>query len=406
MDQRKKVLIALGGIAVVALIVWFVRADRTARTETQTILLTDDGRDATLVDYTPQQLTVGKESGRSVLSGRICDAWNKRPIAVMYTGDAGARKYFTGLSSAEIVVEMPHRATHGGTRVMGIFQCDAPEIVGPMRSGRVDFLGVANAFDAIFVPWGGSSIVKNLLSQKVNDHIDCNDEVPPGGGDACFRRSRVPGGPVSAMDRASANVKKLIARAHELGYREQTQFSALQFQTDIPRSQRPEYGHLKIYFEKPFRVEYYYDPETNSYKRFFNKQPDKDLATQMQYAPKNVVVLSAKKSPFSTTETYAAKGLRNPWDGIDDTHRKNDSGQYPNMELGDPWFDVQRSGTARYYMNGREIIGTWTRERRIGAPFEFLDENGKPIHFVEGQIWIEVPESNRKIRYRSTKSEE
>ncbi len=400
LDTKKRIALAVVAIAVLIVAVVALRSRGGAET-VQTLDLTDDGRDVNLVAYDVQEIVAG--DGRSVLSGRECANWNKRPFAIMYTGDAGARKWFANLSKAEIVVEMPHRATHGGTRIMGIFQCETPEIVGPMRSGRVDFLGLANAFDAIFVPWGGSSVMKNLLKSGVNDHIDCNGEVPPSGGAACFRRA---GGPPSKMDKASSSIPKLIAVARQQGYRSETSFNALKFQTDVPRSKRPAYGLLKIYFEKPFRVWWQYDPETNSYVRFFNKQPDKDYATGEQYRAKNIVVIMAKKSAFATSEDYVGKGLRDAWAGVDAAHRRNDDGQYPNMELGDPWFDVQRSGEARYYMNGREIIGTWKRERRNGAPMQFLDAQGQPIHFVEGQIWIEVPESNRKVRYFDTKKDE
>ncbi len=395
MSTNQKVGTGIILLVVIILGFIFLGGDDSRRAK-ETIVLTEDGRDANLLDYEPQ--VIAQEDGRSPLSGRVCDAWNKRPFAVMYTGDASARKWFTNLSKAEIVVEMPHRSIHGGTRVMGIFQCETPDIVGPMRSGRVDFLGLANAFDAIFVPWGGSSVMKNLLAKGVNDHIDCNGEVAPGGGDACFRRS---GGPSSRMDKASSSVPKLIEVAQKQGYRNTTKFDGLRFQTDIPRSQRPEYGRIKVYFEKPFRVEFEYDPETNSYKRFFNKKIDKDYATGQQYEAKNVVVILAKKNGFSTDEDYIGKGLRDPWDGVDKVHRKNDSGQYPNMELGDPWFDVQRSGKAYYYMNGREIVGMWKRERALDAPMQFLDDQGNPIHFVEGSIWIEVPESNRRVKYKT-----
>ncbi len=403
MSKNQKIGIGVAACLVVLLAGWFFVGRGGDHKTREVIELTEDGRDANLLDYEPDVIESGKEQGRSPLSGRVCDAWDKRPFAIMYSGDAGARKWFSGLSQADIVVEMPHRATHGGTRVMGIFQCNAPTIVGPMRSGRTDFLGLANAFDAIFVPWGGSSIVKNLLKKGVNDHIDCNGEVAPAGGDACFRRKD---GPPSKMDKASSSVPKLIARARELGYRNTTQFNALKFQTDIPLSKRPDHAYVKIYFEKPFRVIFEYDKATNTYKRYFNKQPDKDYATGEQYAAKNVVVILTKKSAFSTSEDYVGKGLVDPWNGVDEVHRKNDNGQYPNMELGDPWFDINRSGEARFYMNGREIVGTWRRERKLGAPMEFFDKNGKPIHFVEGQTWIEIAESNRKVRYKVEPLEE
>lgn len=386
----KKVILLL--VAAALVVGGWYAYDHMQREKREALKLTKDGKDAGM-DYTPQ---IVEGPGRSPLSGRTCDAWQRRPMAVMYTGDSGTRQWMANTSKAEIMVEMPHRSVHGGTRLMGIFQCDAPDVVGPMRSGRTDFLSVAGAYDAIFAPWGGSSIMKNLLKQGVNDHIDCNGEVAPDGGDACFRRSD---GPKSTMDKASANVQKLYARADSLGYRKETRFNGQRFQTDIAMAQRPEVGSLKIDFERPFRVVYQYDKPTNTYKRYFNKEPDIDYATGQQVAPKNVIVIKSKKNIFSTKEDYVGRGLKDPWDGIDEEHRKNDSEQYPNMELGDPWFDTEYSGEARIYMNGREIVGTWSREKGLDKPFTFKDGQGSPIALVEGQTWIEVPEKNRLVRW-------
>ena len=397
-DRKKAIVISvLAGSILTALLIWALAPD--SGRQVRQISLTEDGRDASL-QKEEEKLPPTDFAGRSTLSGRDCPNGQRRPLAVMYSGDPNIRDHFTHLSKADIVVEMPHRATHGGTRIMALFQCESPEAVGPLRSGRVDFINFAAAFDAIFVPWGGSGVAKSLLKRKVIDVIDCNGEVPPAGGArACFRRTDNGFDRVSKMNRAAASVPELLARAEEVGYRLTTSDRGLKRQADIPFSKRPEYGRIRIGFEGSYRVDYYYDRTDNSYKRFFNKKPDIDYATGEQIKVKNVVVIPAKKEAFLTEENYQAKGLKDPWVGIDAQQLIRDNGQYPNFQLGDPWFDTVFEGPAFFYLNGREIKGKWKKQKRADAPFEFYAADGSPIYFVEGSIWIEIPERNRKVRY-------
>ena len=111
-----------------------------------------------------------KPENASPITGLACDNYNKRPFAVMYSGDIETRPYFSNINKADFVVEMDHRSMHGGTRVMGVFQCETPAQVGPMRSGRVDFLTVADSVGAVFVTWGGDITLKSLLNKdRKND---------------------------------------------------------------------------------------------------------------------------------------------------------------------------------------------------------------------------------------------
>ncbi len=341
--------------------------------------------------YIPYDLPVNA----SKITGLECPNNNKRPFAVMYSGDQSARQYFANLSQADFVLEMPHRPMHGQPRIMGIFQCNTPEIVGPMRSGRIDNLSVADSFGAIFVPWGGSSVTKAFLQRKIVDHIDCNGEVPPSGGEACFRRE----GPMSQLEKASTSIPALISVAEAAGYDKESKMEGFNHQGDLSRKERPEYGKLVVKFQKPYRVTYEYDPETNDYKRFIFGKPDIDFETKKQYAPKNLIVIITKKEAWYSEKDYVSIGLEDPWKGVDMFHKKNDNGGYPNMQLGDPWFDTKFEGEAKIFMNGEYIKGTWKKDKGMGKGFKFYDKDGYEVHFVPGQIWMHVLGHDKHASY-------
>ncbi len=334
----------------------------------------------------------------SPITGQSCANYDKRPFAVMYSGDVETRPYFSNISKADMVVEMPHRAIHDGTRVMGVFGCNAPDQIGPMRSARVDFMNVANSVDAVFVLWGGDSVTKNLLNAKVMDSLTCADGGPVAGGGACYRKNTTEV-PLALEDRAFTSMPELIKEAATRGYANVNTFKGFLHQGDVPVAQRPAYGKLTVGFDKPFRVHYEYNPQTNSYDRLFNNKEEYDFVTKDRVSPKNVVVIETKKDAFYLSTDFVGQGLRNPWDGVDETHKRNDNGQYPNFQLGDPWFDTTFEGEAKFYMNGKEILGSWKKDKGDKQPFQFYDAHGKDLHFVPGQIWIEVVANGKTVKW-------
>ncbi|MDA3779977.1 MAG: DUF3048 domain-containing protein, partial [Bacteroidales bacterium] len=330
----------------------------------------------------------------SKITGLACNNYDKRAFAVMYSDIDHA--YSSGLTQADFVLEMPHRAVHDIPRIMGVFQCNTPEIVGPMRSGRTDHISVAGSLDAIFVPWGGSSVGKELLRKGVIDHIDCNGEVAPAGGSACFRRQ----GPMSHLSSASSSVPELIKVARENDYRSESQTPTFLHQGNLPIEKRPEHGKVRVKYNKDgYIAEYLYDKQTNSYKRYLFGDPSIDYESKEQHAPKNLITIITKKDAWLTDTNYVAQGLQDPWDGIDAQHRKNDNGGYPNMQLGDPWFDTKYEGEAEFFLNGQHIEGPWKKEKGIDKPFQYFDEKGEEIHFVPGQIWMHVLSHTGGVSY-------
>jgi len=342
-----------------------------------------------------------KADNASGITGLPCESGSPRSLAIMYSGDVETRPYFSGIADAGFVVEMDHRFTHGGTRVMGIFDCVQPAFVGPMRSGRVDFVNLAGAFDAIYVPWGGDSTSKSLLKKGSVDHIDCNGEVYPGGNQSsCFRRS-ANDVPLGLEDRAFSSAAALYQQAESLGYRMNSIFDGYEHQGDAQLQDRPSGGSLEINLAQGFDVQYSYNSDHNTYERSFSGRAEYDFQTRERVAPKNVILIKTSKDTFYANGNYVQNGLQNPWDGVTTADRQSASGAYPNFALGDPWFDTTFSGEAVFYMDGQEVLGSWSKERRSDAPFMFYHSSGREITFVPGQIWLHVIDTDRSFTWDS-----
>lgn len=361
-------LIFLVVLAVTISLVWFV-SSKSKNNRQGELIQVDNGNSS--------NQKVLNEGEVSPISGLACDNWNRRPIAVMQPADPSARPV-AGFSEADMVIEMPV-ITASITRLMGIYICGNPEEVGSMRSSRHDFIHLASGLDAIFVHWGGSSYAKDKLNEGVVDNINCNNDGGKSGGQCCFRKEGMSRG----VDSGYAKFDKLLECSEEFGYRMEGKFGGYPHQPDAPENERPEKGDLRVGFAGTFGVNYEYDKATNSYLRFWGGEEDYDRNTKKRHAPKNVVVLMAISEQIVAGD------------------------QYNNVQLGDPWYDQTDSGEAYYYMNGKEIKGTWKKNKsKIDSKLTFLDENSNEIKFVPGQIWVEILEPGQGLKWRVGGSEE
>ena len=331
----------------------------------------------------------------SPITGLACDNYNKRSFGVMYSGSNDARPYWKNLDKADFVLEMPHRM-HNEPRLMGVFQCYIPDAAGPMRSGRIDFMSVADSLGAIFVPWGKSIVTAAAMNKGLVDNIEVGNGTQSSDGTrAGFIDPNIH---FYSANAAFADLNGVIKIARDKGYSSENLFEGFKHQGELPKDKRPDYGEIDVKFDSSeHRVKYKYDKETNSYKRFYKGEPSIDLASGEQYAPKNVIGIVTKRDSWLAEKDYTAEGLMDPWDGVPADHIE--SNQYPNMQLGDPWYDTVFEGEAKFFMNGQEIKGIWKREKGKNKPFKFYDENGKEIYFVPGQIWMHVLPHGQKVGY-------
>lgn len=306
----------------------------------------------------------------SPISGLPCENWNRRPIAVMQPSDVTARPA-SGFSDADLVLEMPV-ITASITRLMGVYVCGNPEDVGSMRSARHDFVHIAKGLDAIFVHWGRSSIEKflEILNSGTIDDMNCNNDAGKSAGQYCYRKE----GMARGVDSGYAKFSKIIEGAKNFGYRMENKFVGYPHENEAPVDQRPNGGHLRVAFAGDYSTEYDYDKESNSYLRTWGGKADTDRNNGKRIAPKNIAVVFASSAQIE--------------------------GQYNNVQLGDPWFDSSDNGEAYYYMNGKEIKGSWKKDKaKAESKLYFYDESGKEIKFVPGQIWVEVLEPGQRLKW-------
>jgi len=310
----------------------------------------------------------------SPISGLACENWNRRAFAVMQPADATARPA-AGFYDADMVFEMPV-ITNSITRLMAVYICGNPDDVGSMRSARHDYVALAKGLDAIFVHWGGSHYAIDKLKEGVIDDMNCNNDGGKSAQQYCYRKAQT--GTMKGDDTGYAKFAELVKGANAFGYRMTSQFSGYPHQDEAALDQRPDGGHLRIAFAKPFDVSFDYDKNTNTYLRTWGGTADTDRNNEKRLAPKNIVVVVAESSQIVEGE------------------------QYNNVQIGDPWYDSSDSGTMTYYMNGKEYNGTWKKDKsKLDSKLFLYDQSGNEVKFVPGQIWVDVVEPTYGVRWTS-----
>jgi len=343
---------------------------------------------------------VFNEGEVSPISGLPCENWNRRPFAFMQPVDKQARPV-AGFSEAEMVFEMPNPAAGiFVTWLLGVYQCHVPDAVGARRRARHDYISVAKGLDAIFVGWGGSAFALKKLDDGAIDNIDCNGQGGTKAPQCCFRKERT--GPMRAEDTGFAKGADIVSCSEEFGYRMESEFEGYPHQPEASESDRPEGGHLRVGYPGIMEAEYDYDRSSNSYLRTWGGDPDVDRNNGERIAPKNIVVMTAENEQILAETDYVGRGVDDPWEGIEDekTGIGNISGRYNNLQMGDPWFDTTETGSARYFINGKEYRGSWKKSTEsLDSKLFFYDESGKEIRFVPGQIWVEVVIPSQKVEW-------
>lgn len=316
----------------------------------------------------------------SPISGISCDDWNRRPFAVMQPSDASTRP-LSGLSDADMVVEMP--AVYGSiTRLMAVYVCGNPEKIGSLRSSRHDYIPIAAGLEAIYVHWGGSHFALDKLKEGIIDNLNCNNDGGQSAGKYCYRETKeyliqdkaFPSIPVKSDDTGYSKFADLLQASKDFGYSLENKFVGYTHQNDATIDQRPTGGHLRVGYPQPFDEGFDYDKDSNSYLRTWGGVADLDRNNGKREAAKNVVVMIAEGAQMES--------------------------QYANFQVGDPWYDDTDSGTASFYMNGRETTGTWKKDKsKLDSKLTFYNLDGSEVKFVPGQIWVSIVDPGIGVKW-------
>ncbi len=317
--------------------------------------------------------------------------WEKRrPLAVMIENSTDARPQ-SGVSKADVVYETV--AEGGITRFMTVFYCNSlSDIqVGPVRSARTYFLDWLSEYDALYAHVGGANdanggpadALGQIITYKVKDLNQFNIGFPTFWRDY-QRLKKADGSPVATEHTMYSTTLKLWQVGEKRGWvnpddkgkKWETAFTPWKFKDGKASSGTT--NAIEVNFWEgynDYKVNWTYDAATNSYKRKNGGQDQMDLNNNKQLSPTNVVVQFQKESHAN------------------DGYEGNVHLLYANSGAkGAP------SGTALIFQNGQAIKGKWMKATRLDRE-KFVDENGKEVEFVKGQIWIETVPEGSKVTY-------
>jgi len=288
------------------------------------------------------------------LSGISCTNHNARPYAVMLAVDAATRP-LSGIAAADVVVEMPV-VKDSITRLMALYACEQPGLIGSVRSARDDFTPLAAGFDAIYAHWGGSSFALKQLNQGIIDNID----ALPNPSEAFFRH-----GPLPSPHNGFTSYENLSLAADGLGYRTETIFEGYPHAENIPAKDAPESATLSIKYLRPYNVDYIYNKETNRYLRWRGGTPERDALDNRQAEAAAVAVM------FTASRAISA--------------------DYNDV-------DVTGNGRAVIFQNGEAIEGEWSKDgANVSSKLFFKDANGHEISLTPGSLWLAIVDNGMDI---------
>lgn len=295
----------------------------------------------------------------SPFSGLPCQNYNRRPVAVMLSGDAVTRP-LSGFNEADLVVNMPV-ITDSITRFMAVYVCGSPKEIGSIRSARDDFIPLVQGWDAIYAHWGGSHFALEKLDQVDVDNLD----ALPNYGNAFYRKAGI-----AMPHNGFTSMSRLLTAAKKIGYDltglKNIFFKHLPITQDFCQAEDCQQEKtLQLGFSNGFGVYYKYKPQENSYSRFRSGSPEVDKNDGLQVSAKAIVVMRVESEQIE--------------------------GQYNDV-------GVVGSGQCQIYQNGLVQECRWQKKSET-AVLKFYNHQDKEIEFVPGQIWIEMVQINQEVEW-------
>ncbi len=303
---------------------------------------------------------------------------NRRPLAVKIANYPSEARPQAGIGKADVMFEYETEASI--TRFLGIYLSQDVDLIGPVRSLRLPDSEVVPIFKAALVASGGHPAVKlRMIEGKAwaegYKRILCPEEPFLGDGGALRRidgkKSRVE---LTMYTDTTAMWKALDAR----GINERQNFYGMfQFSEDLPLGGKDATRLELIYKPTWVEIEYRYDAETKTYKRFDLDQPLIDEVDGAQVAPSNVVLIYVNH--VDTDILVDEHDAQNPWYAV-------------SIQL---W----GTGPAKIFRDGKVYDAIWVREnpQKENDRLIFRDEKDKQIPFHPGTTWIQLVRLDAKV---------
>ena len=273
-----------------------------------------------------------------------------RPALGVKIGNYPDDRPSAGLNQADIVFEEPVEGAI--TRLLAVFQCQAPALVGDLRSAREPDVAILSQLShPVFVHAGGIDPVLALIAAAPLTE----ENILNGSGSTIIH----PAGRVAPYS-TFANTTALWALAPS----DTTPPAPIfRYSTKLPKGSVTGSGaSVAIPFSSTSDVTWQWNAAGGNYLRFYSGAPDK-LVDGSQTAATNVVILTVPT-------------VTGPW--------------YENSEGGkEVEVTATGSGPLVVMRNGVAISGTWSRSN-LTQPATLTATDGAAITLQPGNTWYEL----------------
>lgn len=280
----------------------------------------------------------------SIYTGLGSMTESQKAIAIMIGNTSEARPQ-SGLSIADVVYEI--QVEGNVTRLMAIFSSEFPEKVGPIRSIRMPFVEKLNEWEIGIVHYGGASTgLGDALGLLNKSKPVIRYDGVKGYNTEFFYRSKDRKAPHNAYIKLDeASVKAPIMTLKEMFNYSENEVQGIT-QTDFD-----------VVYNSNYKVNYSYDEETLKYTRSVNDIVQVDMNNDNTIQVKNIIIQYVKSRKVE--------------------------------EVGYVLVDFDEFGIAEYFIEGKQISGTWEYNSETKIT-EYFDKDGNSIKLKPGNTWIQV----------------
>jgi hypothetical protein len=246
-----------------------------------------------------------------------------------------------GIDQADVVYE---EIVNGGiTRLAAIFNSHAPAKVGPVRSVRPTDTQVVWPLGGIFAYSGGAPYAVASISTAPVKLIDESSA-----GTAMFRDPNL---------YAPHNLFAIAPQLFAFGGTPVPPPALFSFRPNTQKAGGLAVVSFIVPFPSIYPVTWTWDTTTSSWDRTLFGKADV-TGTGVRESPKNVVVMWVNYvNGIGTENSYA---------------------------------NLQGSGTAAFFVDGKETMGTWSRGPSKADVIQYKTANGKTALLTPGQTWVEL----------------
>ncbi|MBC8170135.1 MAG: DUF3048 domain-containing protein, partial [Anaerolineae bacterium] len=274
----------------------------------------------------------------------------------------------SGLNEADVVWE--YEVEGGVTRFAAIFRTNAPDHVGPVRSGRLVDLELAPMFNALWAYSGSSQPIMDIVLDGEKTPWGFNI-FSPQFGDNCEDAGfcRFPKDDLAFEHTLYLDPTILWGKADRRGVNLPERAKGFAFSTE-PQPSELKTNDVFVNWYGQTNARWQYDPATGHYLRYTEGIRHDDALTSEQVWVDNVVIIQAEhndRPDLFEAESKSASLEIALWNEAE--------GYYPALVLRD----------------GLTYQGYWERkDRELGSALQLKFSNSEDIKLKPGRTWVMV----------------